>query len=1160
MRFSHTRILIWVILFITRTSYGQPVTQSLKQGKNNILFIENKGQLLNSSGKTDDDVLYTVKCPSFTVYIYHNGLSYQFTSTADKEKNHKPLLADQEETLLKSAVKTHRVDLRFKNSNSNTVAIAEDEVSYFENYYSSAYPNGITNVRACKKVTVKNIYPGIDWVLYSINGNLKYDFIVQPYVDVALIQMQVIRADAVERISDTELNIITRLGEISDRHLVAFENETGTQIPVSFQLNDHTISFETANYNRHNTLTIDPEIIWSTYYGGEFEDAINSMSITEDGFIYITGYTRSETAMAGLGYDNVYNGGSYDMYCAKLDTLGNKIWGTYHGGTNSDFGTAVCVDDAGNVYVSGFTLSINFPTTPGVFQETNSGAYDAFIVKMSGSGTLGWATCFGGNSSDYARSITVDHAGYVYLAGSAYSGTLGFNGFQNMKGGDNDQILAKFSPTGNRIWSTYLGGERDDYCRGVTVDADNNIFLAGYSESLNGVAYHGFDTIWANKNDATLAKFDSSGDLLWSTYFGGNAEDNGNGVAVDENGNAYLAVQSGTTTGLGFNGYKNSGGGSMDAMLIKFDPEGNRKWSTYYGGTGEDMGKAVCVVDEFVYLSGHTYSFNHINYYGFQTTLTGWSDALLAKFDTTGNFYWASYAGGFDIEYGRCVVAKNPYSIYHGGKTFSFTFPTTPDAHQEIFGGDPSDGFIQKISDCPIANVFYTDADNDGYGADPSILSCNVSVAGYVLNNFDCNDGDIMINPIASEICNSIDDNCNGSTDDADILLTDAPVWYHDNDGDLFGNGSDTLNACLQPAEYIALSGDCNDTNVLINPGAIEICNALDDDCDVLIDNDVVFTTYYADTDGDGYGNSFSTISVCTEIPEGYAAIDGDCHDGNFSIHPAATELCNTLDDDCDALTDENLIISTITPSGPTSYCKGGSLTLSANTGAGYIYQWKRNGSNIAGATTSTYAVSKSGNYTVNITIPGGCSDISNMTPVTIYNKPDPAITALGSLDICAAGSVKLKTGFKTGDTYQWYKNDVLIPGATNNTYIAVSTGTYKVKETTVFGCTKTSAPVVVTSSCKLNGETSANVLQIFPNPIQNNLFVNLHTQEKESGDVEMILYNDIGAVIYRETGKIISGNLYEEIILPASVANGIYLFQLITSREIYTQQIVVAR
>ncbi len=1162
MKSIHTHLIAWVLLLFSAQANAQENNVIIPtQINQNLLFLENKGQILNAEGISNDKVLYAITSPQFAVFIYNDGLSYQFTQAADKvvnkSKNIPIDLADivpADEQL----VNTHRIEVKFKNANVDALAVPSKQNNYFENFIAPQIAGGFATANSFEQITINNLYTGIDWVIYQQNGKLKYDLIVHPNGNVNDIAMEIIDAENATLLSEQHLQIKTKLGDINDAGLYCYEKETGTVIPANYILSKNTVGFNVESYNKNQTLVIDPELAWSSYYGGDGEDAVNGMAVDGNGDIIITGYTHSDNNMAYLGYVNSYFGGTFDAYVAKLDANGNRIWGTYFGGTKGDFGTEVVTDNHNDIYVTGFTYSTNFETTPGVHQEELGNNYDAFLIKLNSSGGLIWSTLYGGGNYDYARGIALDTACNVYISGSTSSSlSIALDGWQNTKGGANDEFLAKFTNEGILIWATYMGGELDDYSRAVGVDGENNVYLVGYSESTTGIAYNAFDSIWTGNYDCTLTKYTADGIMLWSTYFGGNGDDNANGIDFDNLNNIYIAVQSSTSTGLCDGGYRNVTGGAVDALLAKFNPYGDRVWSTYYGGVGEDMGKAVCVLDEFVYMSGHTSSPAGIAEYAYQETLGGGRDALIVKFDIQGNFYWGSYAGGTGDEYGRTMCVLTNDAIVVGGKSFSSNFPVSIGAHQTVYGGNPADGFIQRINDCAGALLYFEDADGDLFGDNTSsTLSCS-PVAGYVTDNTDCDDSQAAINSSILEICNGFDDNCNGLLDDADPTITGQPTWFVDADFDGYGDTT-TLAACNLPVGYVNNNLDCNDANNAINPSAIESCNLIDDDCDFIVDEDVTYITYYADVDLDGYGNALSSISVCTGIiPAGYVINSTDCNDANANKFPGNIEVCNSTDDDCDVLIDEGVVIATATALGPTTFCNGSNVTLQAGAGTGYSFQWKKNGVNISGATAITYVASKTGNYSVLVSVAGGCNATSTSISVTANKKPNPSITALGSLDICLAGSVTLKTASKAGDTYQWFKNGVAIVGATANTYTATTIGTYYVKQTNVSGCFKNSTSVIVTSSCKI-GDGNAETLIISPNPATNIVHINIGFVDAYSGNALLLMYNNLGEVVFNAEQLFSNNHIAMQINIPAILPAGMYQIQLIVDGKLYDSKLII--
>jgi hypothetical protein len=323
---------------------------------------------------------------------------------------------------------------------------------------------------------------------------------------------------------------------------------------------------------------------------------------------------------------------------------------------------------------------------------------------------------------------------------------------------------------------------------------------------------------------------------------------------------------------------------------------------------------------------------------------------------------------------------------------------------------DDCDGQVNE----GVGNTYYADTDGDGYGnASSSTVACT-QPAGYVTSSNDCNDTNANINPAATEVCNTADDDCDGQINEGV-----GNTYYADTDGDGYGNASSSTVACTQPSGYVTNSTDCNDGNANINPAATEICNTADDDCDGQI-NEGVGNTYYADTDGDGYGNASSSTVACTQ-PAGYVTSSNDCNDGNASINPGASEVCgNSIDENCSGTSNEGCCAVSATAVASNVTCSGvtnGGVNLTVTSGvAPFTFLWNN------GLTTEDLSNVAAGNYSVTVTDAGGCQGIATAT-VGNNNQTQAAPTAIdGPYGVCrnSTGNVFTTPAVAGATSYLW--------------------------------------------------------------------------------------------------------------------------------------------
>jgi len=380
---------------------------------------------------------------------------------------------------------------------------------------------------------------------------------------------------------------------------------------------------------------------WGTYFGGtEYEDLLSCV-VDKTGNIYISGSTRSTSGIASAGaHQTVYGDGLYDCFIAKFNQAGDRLWGTYYGGSGNDNNGTVSTDNNRNVFLSGQTISDTGIATPGSYQPNRYASTDAFLAKFDSNGVRQWGTYYGGEMGDNNFGCTTDGSGNVYFAGltSSHTNIASPGAYQTIYGGDPlDAFLAKFTSNGQRLWATYYGGSGRDEGYGCKADSTGNIYLVGRTNSPDGIASPGCHQpdYGGGLYDAFIVKFDSSGQRLWGTYYGGTDWDVAYGCAIGWNNELFMVGGSSSTNNISTPGsYQPVMGGNSDGMLVKFNAAGQRQWGTYYGGSAEDVFENCSYVnDDTLYLAGYTLSTNNIVSPGaWQEVYGGARDDMLIKF------------------------------------------------------------------------------------------------------------------------------------------------------------------------------------------------------------------------------------------------------------------------------------------------------------------------------------------------------------------------------------------------------------------------------------------------------------------------------------------------------------------------------------------------
>jgi hypothetical protein len=310
-------------------------------------------------------------------------------------------------------------------------------------------------------------------------------------------------------------------------------------------------------------------------------------------------------------------------------------------------------------------------------------------------------------------SATTTHENFMFDFGSDNSIFIGglvrgesetLNAFDDSYGGSSaDGYVSKLDSDYNLEWATYIGGDNLDYITDIVVDSENNVIVTGVTfGSAAGISNNGFQNTYNGSREGFIAKYDSNGNQLWASYYGGTDQDQLEGLVIDENDNIYacgVSRSTNTANVIAENGYQNTKNANFDGILIKFDKNGNRVWGTYYGGNGVDQFWDIKLIEDKLFLSGQTSSTDVIGENGFDNSKGGgfW-DSFLAEFDTDGNLHWSSFLGGNGNDRIFSIAVDEVGNLYGLGRTESTSNLISGNAFQGTYAGGSTDMFICKIN------------------------------------------------------------------------------------------------------------------------------------------------------------------------------------------------------------------------------------------------------------------------------------------------------------------------------------------------------------------------------------------------------------------------------------------------------------------------------
>lgn len=617
----------------------------------NIEFVENKGQW-------DSRVRYKAQVSNGDLYIRDNGITMvQYDPTDLTNVMH--LLHERATGVPpeRFMVRTHAFHIDFLGASPNTKQVPEKKSPGANNYYTGSDPSKwASGCEIFQAITLKDVYPNIDVRYYTDNGFLKYDILVKPGGDVSKIALKYNGVDKIQ-VKNKELAISTSIGELRESNPYTYQAGMSgkDEIGSRYIVKDNVVRFDVKNYNPDQTLIIDPQVIFCSFSGSRSDNWGYTATYGPDGSFFGGGIVHGSGFPTSSGaFQTNFQGGNFDIGIIKLHSNGNPmLYSTYIGGTGNEQPHSLVVDNNGNLILAGRTNSPvsgagSYPVTGGASGIVGPcGSYDIVVTKLNANGGLIGSKRIGGTSDDGVNiqvtrnlvslqqnygddgrsEVIVDAGGNVLVASctrSTSTNTPANNfpvvgpAFQSSPGGEQDGVLIKLDPNlNNVIFSSFLGGNRNDAAYVLSVAPNGSIYVAGGTESdatvfpgnkagtigpVNQGSIDGFITI-VTSNGASATR---------TTFIGTSDIDQIFGIQFDSKGFPYITGQTKGNWQVVNNLpgspsiYSNPGG---KQFIAKLQPDLSRYVYSTMFGTGSanpNISITAFLVDrcENVYVSG----------------------------------------------------------------------------------------------------------------------------------------------------------------------------------------------------------------------------------------------------------------------------------------------------------------------------------------------------------------------------------------------------------------------------------------------------------------------------------------------------------------------------------------------------------------------------
>ncbi|MFN5251046.1 MAG: SprB repeat-containing protein, partial [Bacteroidota bacterium] len=824
--------------------------------------------------------------------------------------------------------------------------------------------------------------------------------------------------------------------------------------------------------------------VWCTYFGDKSTDIGYAVAVDSLSQIYIAGESYYQSTSSILYRNKLQTGhnGKKDAFVAKFRSNGTLLWSNFYGGSEDDVARSIAVANNQRVVFVGQTASSLTHSASGsysVYQSSSGSGTDGFVVQIDSGGNRQFSTYYGGSGTDIVNDVVVARDS-IFIVGKTNSNNFSNNA--NSSFGNYDGFYSIFRTTGTFVKHLYLGGTSDEGANSIIAATNGSVYIAGTTNTQSWSLMTGHQTLLnstsssSSQTDAFVIKTNGKFNILWGSYYGGDLNEEGNGVTLDKYNNFYLGGSTESKKSIATTGaYQDTLKGGYDAFLVKFYPSGSRHWATYFGGNSNDYGQDI-TKGEYgdLFLVGRTSSTTNLILNAFQSSNMGSVDAYFANFSYCNKFLAARkdtvcFDANFTIK--LSIDSSKFIKGYTGKINWNYTFPSS----YKIKWTGPN-SFSQTTQ-----NVSRPYKNNTG------------TYTAIVINEEDCPDTiSVVINyshpkPYISVLTND-SVSCSGGCDGKVVLSmkggkggsgypkfkkSTSSTWSTSGTFTGLCSGSHTFN--LQDS-----NGCTADTTITISgPSALSVT-----------------TTNITNVDCKGNSTGSVTVSGSGGVaPYSFKLGSGSyvstttfsgLADGSYTITIKDAKGC--LNSVTFNITEPAALVSSATGIVHV-YCKGastGSFAVSVSGGTS-PYAYSINGSSYS--STSSFSSLSAGTYTIGVKDANGCTSSVSVT----ITEPSSSLSVSASSTthvLCKGNSTGSVTVSGSGGTSPYTYN---IGGGTygaSATFSSLLAGTYTIGVKDANGCTSSvsvsitepstvlgaSTPTVSNVKCKSGSDGSINI------------------------------------------------------------------------------------